>query len=210
MPSAVDQRQRILATALELMGERGVAKTSMRRLASACELNVATLYHYFPSKAELVRALLLERRYSERLQEDQPLVDASLPPRQRVEALMAFLWENALAEESVWRVLISESIQGDASVREAVGDLVDSLSAGLAAWMIELFPELADRPSLDAARAARLLQASLFALIVEELAVGRADLPARSADLAALFFPDEADARQRRGSSSTLSTPSRR
>src|SRR6185312_5418925 len=66
MPAAVDQRHRILATALELMGERGVAKTSMRRLASACDLNVATLYHYFPSKAELVRALLLERRYSER------------------------------------------------------------------------------------------------------------------------------------------------
>jgi AcrR family transcriptional regulator len=187
--ATVDQRQRILATALELMGERGVAKTSMRRLASACDLNVATLYHYFPSKAELVRALLLERRYNERLREDRPLVDTGLPPRARVEALMTFLWENALAEESVWRVLISESIQGDASVRTAVGELVESLSSGLAAWMTELFPELAEHVSIDPARAARMVQATLFALIVEELAVGRADAPARATDLAALLFP---------------------
>ncbi|HVX16466.1 MAG TPA: TetR/AcrR family transcriptional regulator [Acidimicrobiales bacterium] len=184
----VDQRARILATALELMGERGVAKTSMRRLASACGLNVATLYHYFPSKAELVRALLFERRYTERLREEQPTVDPSLPPPARLESLFAAVWEGTLAEESVWRVLVSESIQGDASVRSAIDELVSSVSDGLAAWMSQLFPELAAGP-VDVAMAARLVRSTLFALIVEELAVGEADATVAAADLASVLFP---------------------
>ncbi|MGZ4677784.1 MAG: helix-turn-helix domain-containing protein, partial [Acidimicrobiia bacterium] len=48
------QRDRILDTALDLMAEHGASATSMRQLATACNLNVAALYHYFPSKAELL------------------------------------------------------------------------------------------------------------------------------------------------------------
>lgn len=184
----IDQRARILAVALELMGERGVAKTSMRKLAAACELNVATLYHYFPSKAELVRALLVERRYTERLREEQPAVDVSLPARARLEALFAEVWHGTLAEESVWRVLVSESIQGDAAVRAAIAELVTSVSDGLAGWIGELFPELASGP-VDSVTAARLVRSTLFALIVEELAVGEADAALAAADLASVLFP---------------------
>jgi AcrR family transcriptional regulator len=35
----------------------------MRDLASAAGLNVASLYHYFPSKRELLEAVLIERGY---------------------------------------------------------------------------------------------------------------------------------------------------
>ena len=41
-------RRRILEIALSLMAQRGVDGTSMRDLASAAGLNVASLYHYFP------------------------------------------------------------------------------------------------------------------------------------------------------------------
>ena len=51
-------RARILDAALSLMSEHGVAGTSMRMLAGECGLNVATLYHHFPSKADLLRAVL--------------------------------------------------------------------------------------------------------------------------------------------------------
>ncbi|MEO9223753.1 MAG: helix-turn-helix domain-containing protein [Acidimicrobiales bacterium] len=189
MTPAVDQRERILGAALELMGERGVAKTSMRRLASACDLNVATLYHYFPSKAELVKALLVEQRYTERLQDDMPAVDPSLPPRERVEALLEFVWSEALSEESVWRVLLSESIQGDESVRAAIRELIGSLEEGLAAWVADLFPELEVHQSVAAPDVGRLLMTTLFSLIVEELALGRSDAKARGRDLALLLFP---------------------
>src|SRR5580698_1101549 len=56
-------RQRILQIALTLMSQRGVDATSMRDLASAAGLNVASLYHYFPSKRDLLEAVLGERGY---------------------------------------------------------------------------------------------------------------------------------------------------
>jgi AcrR family transcriptional regulator len=46
-------RDRILLTAMSRMSEQGVEGTSMRELATAVEVNVASLYHYFPSKKDL-------------------------------------------------------------------------------------------------------------------------------------------------------------
>jgi AcrR family transcriptional regulator len=59
MPS---QRDRILEASLALMARGGAHGTSMRAVASACGLNVATLYHYFPSKRDLLRAAIAHRR----------------------------------------------------------------------------------------------------------------------------------------------------
>ena len=56
-------RHRILQVSLSLMSQKGVDGTSMRDLASAAGLNVASLYHYFPSKRELLEAVLVERGY---------------------------------------------------------------------------------------------------------------------------------------------------
>src|ERR1700758_5226595 len=56
-------RRRILEIALSLMSQRGVDGTSMRDLASACDLTVASLYHYCPSKRELLEAVLVEHGF---------------------------------------------------------------------------------------------------------------------------------------------------
>ena len=56
-------RSRILQIALTLMAQRGVDGTSMRDLASAAGLNVASLYHYFPSKRDLLEAVLVEHGF---------------------------------------------------------------------------------------------------------------------------------------------------
>ncbi len=51
----------------------------MRQLATACGLNVATIYHYFPSKADLLRSVMAERRYGERLGTEGPGLDPRGP-----------------------------------------------------------------------------------------------------------------------------------
>src|SRR5580692_7266330 len=56
-------RRRILQIALTLMAQRGVDGTSMRDLASAAGLNVASLYHYFPSKRDLLESVLVEQGF---------------------------------------------------------------------------------------------------------------------------------------------------
>ena len=70
--TASPSRGRILDAALDLMSEQGVAGASMRSLAGACELNVATLYHYFPSKADVFRAVIEERGFAERFRTEGP------------------------------------------------------------------------------------------------------------------------------------------
>lgn len=183
-----DQRARIIDAALALMAEQGSAGASMRQLAAACNLNVATLYHYFPSKADLLRSVIDERRYGERLALDAPPLDPGAPPRARLAALLAWLWANALDEESVWRLLIGESLRGDETAATSAAAVVDALATGLEQWLLDGFPELASDPRATA----RVIRGQVFSLVIEHLAVGAVSSEVarqRAEDLAALVFP---------------------
>lgn len=183
-----DPRTRILDAALLLMSEQGSAGASMRQLAAACGLNVATIYHYFPSKADLLHSVMEERRYGERLSVDAPPVDAALPPRARLATLLEWLWANALDEEAVWRLLIGESIRGEAAAASSAAVLVDALAVALEVWLANGFPELTgDRPAL-----ARVIRGQVFSLVVEHLALGAVSpvvARKRAEELAAIVFP---------------------
>lgn len=181
-------RTRILDAALALMSEHGVAGSSMRQLASACSLNVATIYHYFPSKADLLRSVIDERRYGERLQIDSPPIDLATPPRERLTTLLCWLWANALEEEAVWRLLIGESIRGEEAAAASAAAVVEALAAALGQWLEDGFPELQDQPDV----VARVIRGQVFALVVEHLAVSAVTATAarqRAEDLAGIVFP---------------------
>jgi AcrR family transcriptional regulator len=185
MAVAVDQRGRILDAALRLMAEQGSAGASMRQLAAACHLNVATLYHYFPSKADLLRSVVEERRYGERLVLDPPPLDLDAPPRQRLVALLDWLWANALEEEAVWRLLVGEAVRGEGAASHAARDVVDLLAATLERWLDDGFPELAG----NHAAVALVIRSQVFALVVEHLALGEvtpADAHKRAEELASI------------------------
>ncbi len=186
--STADPRTRILDSALALMSDQGFAATSMRQLAAACDLNVATLYHYFPSKADLLRSVIRERRYGERLAADAPCLDLSTPPRDRLAGLLEWLWANALDEEAVWRLLIGEAVRGEQAAASSTGEVVDALAIALEQWLTEGFPELPG----DRRAVARVIRGQVFALVVEHLALG-AVTPAvarqRAGELAAVIFP---------------------
>jgi AcrR family transcriptional regulator len=188
------QRGRILDAALGLVSELGGAGTSMRRLAAACGLNVATIYHYFPSKADLLRALIEERRYGERMAAEDPPADPGLAPAPRFVALFGWLADRTLGEEAILRLLLGEGLHGNPTARQSARALVDTLDPALAAWLADGFPELTVPPAV----AARLVRGALLALVTEHLATGRADAAAPAHDLAAaLFDPPGAGGRSR-------------
>ncbi|HEY9558070.1 MAG TPA: TetR/AcrR family transcriptional regulator [Acidimicrobiales bacterium] len=185
---AVDARTRILDAALRLMGDQGSAGASMRQLAAASRVNVATIYHYFPSKADVLRSVVEERRYSERLDAETPPLSTDAPPRERLIELLDWFWRRTLEEESVWRLLVGESIRGEAAATSTTAEVVGALTATLEGWLADWFPELTSPP----AAVARVVQGQIFALVVEHLAlapVPPAEARARGEELAAIVFP---------------------
>ena len=171
MTAVLDSRGRILDAALALMSEHGVAGTSMRMLAGECGLNVATLYHHFPSKASLLRAVLEERGYLDRIAEDRPpssITRGDPDPAKRLERLMRWLWWAVQEEEVVWRLLIGEGMRGDPTAREAARELVAALDEAMVGWLEEIVPELGERT----ATVTGLLRMLLLSLVVEHLAFG--------------------------------------
>jgi AcrR family transcriptional regulator len=187
VPSS-DPRTRILDAALALMSESGSAGASMRQLAAACGLNVATIYHYFPSKADLLRSVMEERRYGERLSSELPSLDLSVAPRARLVGLLAWLWENALAEEAVWRLLVGEALRGEEAASTNASELVDLLAVTLEGWLADGFPELTG----DLGALARVIRGQVLALVVEHLALGEVTTEVartRAEELAVVVFP---------------------
>jgi AcrR family transcriptional regulator len=58
MPSSGDPRADIIAAAARLFRARGIAGASVREIAAEAGLRKASLYYYFPSKEEIVYAMI--------------------------------------------------------------------------------------------------------------------------------------------------------
>jgi TetR/AcrR family transcriptional repressor of nem operon len=171
-------RERILDAAFALSTADRSTGISMRRLADRCGLNVATIYHHFPSKADLLRAVLEERGYPRRIGEDHPPAEvASAPsPSEAVRRLLGWLWQQAEAEESAWRLLIGEGLRGEPGAREEANRLVELLGPAVSTWLGEVAPDLGSRRE----PVARVVRSMLLSLAVEHLALGPDDARARA------------------------------
>jgi len=188
--STVNQRERILDHALELMADQGAGSTSMRQLAKACDLNVAGIYHYFPSKADLLRSVIEERQYELRLRE-LPEIDLDGSPREVMAGLIVAMWQGAEAEELIWRLLLGEGLRGDETAVAVGGELLVSIEGALDEWLPRLFPDDVARTGTMAA----VITSQLFAFFVERLF--RPDWSAdhvrtRAEQIADVLFTDDA------------------
>jgi AcrR family transcriptional regulator len=190
-PPRSSQRERILDNALELMAEQGAGSTSMRQLAKACGVNVAAIYHYFPSKADLLRSVIEERQYALRLR-SLPEFDATLPPRERLVALILATWQGAQEEEAIWRLLLGEGLRGDDTALMVGRELLEVIEPALRGWLGELFPPDED-PAMDVDAVATVVLGQLFSFFIGQLfrpADERAVRARREAEaIAALALP---------------------
>lgn len=192
-PPRVNQRERILDEALALMSEQGAGSTSMRQLARACGVNVAALYHYFPSKADLLRSVIEERQYGLRLQ-SLPDFDVTVPPRERLVALILAMWQGAIDEESIWRLLLGEALRGDETALAVGRELLAVIAPALRGWLAELFPgDTASEPDVDLDAVATVILSQLLSFFIGQLfwpEATRAQEARRQAEaIAALALP---------------------
>ncbi len=179
-----NQRERILDVALQLMSERGSSAMSMRQLAQACGVQVAAIYHYFPSKDELLRSVVEERRYSARLVEMPLDLAVSDPAEDRLRAVFQIFWQGALEEEPVLRLLLGEALRNEPVALPTGEALLEVFQSGVVGYLECCLPELADRDVV-----ARVIVAQVFsgfirhifepATPVDQLAAAQADVLVR-------------------------------
>lgn len=188
-------RDRILDATLTLMARGGAHGTSMRAVAAAAGLNVATLYHYFPSKHDLLQAAIAHRRAA-----DFPL--SPFPEglagtvEHRLAALLDHLFVGMNTDEELWRALIAEAMHGDDDVLEPLLETANAFEDALAGWLATLCP---DAPGLHDPALVGAMRNAVIGVLVEHLpqSEGRRDaLAARARELAHVFArlaPDTAD-----------------
>lgn len=140
-----NQREHILDVALQLMSEHGSSAMSMRQLAQACGVQVAAIYHYFPSKDELLRSVVEERRYSARLVEMPVDLQLSDPADLRLRAVFDVFWQGALEEEPVLRLLLGEGLRNQPVALPTGAALLEVFHSGVVGYLECCLPELTDR-----------------------------------------------------------------
>jgi AcrR family transcriptional regulator len=162
-------RRRILQIALTLMAQRGVDGTSMRDLASAAGLNVASLYHYFPSKRDLLESVLVDQGYL-------PIRPVRVDPQGGEPAAEPLTLAQLLAEimtsmfevEDFVRLMVGEAMRGEATARAVGVDLFASFEASIQEWVEKNRPDLHD--GAGAAAVARLLSAMVVGIFIQHAA----------------------------------------
>ncbi len=155
------------------MSRRGAADTSMRTLADACQLNVATLYHYFPSKADLLRSVIEERGWFHLLATDEAALDPDQPLSERLVTFLTFLSSSAMAEDVPARLLLGEGLRREPTAAATVGELLGAIDAAIARWLVEGLPDLPGDPVVTG----RILRHLLVGRLVERLAARGDGIP---------------------------------
>jgi len=163
----VSQRQHILGTALELMAQRGVDGTSMRDLASAAGLNVASLYHYFPSKRDLLVAVLEEHGFTGARPADGPAT-LSRDAVDGLDGLLDDMLQSMLEVEDFIRLMLGEVLRGDETARAVGTELFEATRAALEEWLANNEAELCE--AAGAAATASMLRALIVGLFFEHVA----------------------------------------
>ncbi len=165
-PDGSTQRQHILNTALALMSQHGVDGTSMRSLAAATGLNVASLYHYFPSKRDLLVAVLEERGLAESLSPaSQPaLLD---PATTRLADLLDDILQSMLEVDDFIRLMIGEVMRGDQTAYAVGNELFAASQDLLEKWLAEHKPAVS--PPGGQKALARMLRTLLVGLLLEHV-----------------------------------------
>ena len=161
------QRQHILDTALSLMSQRGVDGTSMRDLASAAGLNVASLYHYFPSKRDLLVSVLEEHGFISDITAARP-VTVTRDEVDGLAELLDDLLRSMLEVEDFVRLMLGEVMRGDETAHTVGVELFGATQESLEQWLAESEPAICDRAGAPAV--ARLLRAIIVGLLIEHVA----------------------------------------
>jgi AcrR family transcriptional regulator len=124
---AAARREQILETALKLFAERGFDATSTRQIAKEVGIAEGLIFHYFPTKASLLTAILedrLEGRRAFRTRLRPLLEDAGGKPAPEVLRAVASGWLATLRRDEAFVIVLFATAQTNPEVRQAWQGLI--------------------------------------------------------------------------------------
>jgi AcrR family transcriptional regulator len=124
---AAARREQILKTALKLFAAQGFDATSTRQIAKEAGIAEGLIFHYFPTKASLLTAILEDRLEGRRAfrSELRPLLeDAGGRPAPEVLPAVARGWLATLRRDEEIVVILFTTAQTNPEVREAWQELI--------------------------------------------------------------------------------------
>jgi AcrR family transcriptional regulator len=124
---AAARREQILRTALKLFAAQGFDATSTRQIAKEAGIAEGLIFHYFPTKASLLTAILANRLESRRAfrSELRPLLeDAGGKAAPEVLLAMASGWLATLRRDEEFVVVLFATAQTNPEVRAAWQGLI--------------------------------------------------------------------------------------
>ena len=108
-------RDLLLHTALGVFAERGTDGGSMREIARRAGVNVATAYHHFESKRDLLLAIFREM-FVDVVEYGDAWGPAPDDPKESLEALLHLSWAYLSNGADVLRLAIAEGLKGDEEI----------------------------------------------------------------------------------------------
>jgi AcrR family transcriptional regulator len=137
-------RERILDVAEASLGQRGYHGTRLHEIAERVGIQKASLFHYFPSKDDLYRAVL-DASMVETEQAIRGVLEAEIPPREKLRQLVASYVEMVATHPARTKILLRQSLgevpngyrpaDAERLLRLLVSFIVDGQRAGMFAPM---------------------------------------------------------------------------
>ena len=133
----------ILQSARSVLIEHGHAGFTTRRVAEAAAISPGNLSYHFPSKQDLIRALITQLTTDYAAQFQEFLEAAEIPRGEELQQLIRWLLVDAVTEEGVrtFRELWSMSLF-DPVICRATDDLYDELMGYVAELLQRAHPEV--------------------------------------------------------------------
>jgi len=158
---AEDRRSQILAAALEVFSEQGFHGTRTRELAERAGVSEALVFHHFPTKEALIRAILDHVGFESRIDAMEHSFGA-MPPRQALAAIAETVLTNLSEHPEVFRVVFFGLLETPHLASEFYQKFLSRILAFETRLFERAYAERAGRRASDAARPDPSLAARAF------------------------------------------------
>jgi len=182
-----ERRDVIVEKAAALFAARGFLGASISDIAEACKTSKSLIYHYYPSKEDILFAVM-HSHVAALLEAAQDVLSRPLEPEQKLRTITREFMKHYVGAASRQKVLLNELGNLPSARRKAIVDIQHRLIETVQDVLASIRPDLRDRAALR--RPAVMLYFGMINWTHTWMNETGAAKPADIADLAANIFLD--------------------